>query len=269
MAELSALATLNVSGAPYVALRRHSTRSGQSSCARSARSERRLAARERQGVGASSERLKRRYALSLGELFIRGAGELVQQARSRYDAGSSRACAVSLLQTRAKTHIGASIFEWKQKWTAFVVECGWSRVFSVRAARRVRAVSTPHSREKLLSPSFVRRSSTASPSNRRDASTSAPPRRVASTTSARNDARRRRHLACSGAWPAVARRYRRSSTPLDTTLEHHRSIQRWSMSLNEDDGYGYKKRAWLRFNDVRMPRCLKRILDVFHGNMIS
>ena len=46
-------------------------------------------------------------------------------------------------------------------------------------------------------------------------------------------------------------------------------MQRWSMSLKEDDGYGYKKRAWLRFNDVRMPRCLKRILYVFHGNMIS
>ena len=29
------------------------------------------------------------------------------------------------------------------------------------------------------------------------------------------------------------------------------------MSLKEDDGYGDKKRAWLRFNDVRMPRCLK------------
>ena len=208
-----------------VALRRHSTRSGQSSCARSARSERRLAARERQGVGASSERLKRRYALSLGELFIRGAGELVQQARSRYDAGSSRACAVSLLQTRAKTHIGASIFEWKQKWTAFVVECGWSRVFSVRAARRVRAVSTPHSREKLLSPSFVRRSSTASPSNRRDASTSAPPRRVASTTSARNDARRRRHLACSGALapPMTTHRVQRR-----TVLYHLQFVQRRS-----------------------------------------
>ena len=112
--ELSALATPNVSGAPYVALRRHSTRSGQSSCARSARSERRLAARERQGVGASSERLKRRYALSLGELFIRGAGELVQQARSRYDAGSSRACA-SLSFKRAQTRTSELQFSSESK----------------------------------------------------------------------------------------------------------------------------------------------------------
>jgi hypothetical protein len=150
--------------------------------------------------------------------------------------------------SRTNTHIGASIFEWKQKWTAFVVECGWSRVFSVRPARRVRAVSTPHSREKLLSPSFVRRSSTASPSNRRDASTSAPPRRVASTTSARNDARRRRYIACSGAWPAVARRYQRSSTPLDTTLEHVAQGGR-RLRLQEE--------SRLRINDVRMPRCPK------------
>ena len=177
-------------------------------------------------------------------------------------------------------------------------------MFSVRAARRVRAASTPHSREKLLSPSFVRRSSTASPSNRRDASTCAPPRRVASTTSARNDARRRRHSACSGARsrsthddtsgaaahglaPSTIRtatldgqpkqpsthlevrairraescRRRRHATKhgmlVDTScaavhglLWHggadaarHRSMQRWSMSLEDGDGGGYEKRA--------------------------
>ena len=55
VAELSALATPSVSGASYVALRPHSSRSRQQSCARSARSERCLAARERQGVGVSSE----------------------------------------------------------------------------------------------------------------------------------------------------------------------------------------------------------------------
>jgi hypothetical protein len=102
VAELSALVTPSVSGAPYVAPQSHSSRSRQSPCARSARSERRLAARERQGVGVSSERLEMRYALSLGEVVIGGAGELVQQARSRYDAGSSRACAVSL-HHRAQT----------------------------------------------------------------------------------------------------------------------------------------------------------------------
>ena len=83
VAEVSALATPSVFGAPYVALRSHSRQSGQQSCARNARSERRLAARERQGVGAWSERLERHYALSFGKLVIRGAGELTPQARSR------------------------------------------------------------------------------------------------------------------------------------------------------------------------------------------
>ena len=154
VAELSALVTPSVSGAPYVAPQSHPSQSGQPSCARSARSERRLAARERQGVGASSERLKRRYALSLGELFIGGAGELVQQARSRYDAGSSRACAVSLHHSRTNTHIGPSNFEWKQKWSVFA-----SNVDGVVCFRcEPRGVCAPYRRRTRVRSCSARRS---------------------------------------------------------------------------------------------------------------
>ncbi len=93
-----------------------------------------------------------------------------------------------------------NLFKKTPRFRVAFAKCRWCVLLFGGGARRVRAASTPHSRENLLSPSFVRRRSIASPSNRRDASTCAPPRRVAPTTSARNDTRRaRRRIACGGA----------------------------------------------------------------------